>query len=153
MAEEVYHKPNRLFIFKTEEHSSIEEIIDFITTNVPEIKERYFTIKNKKNIATYCHTPKIKLEGKKIFLERLEVQQVTPSKFQVSVEYRKRLFRPFLLMFVLMGLVAGILPGLIIFALAHESEGQKGLYVQPALERFEGLVGDDEHIKLVNRNS
>ena len=115
----------------------IENLAAEISNTIPELKQ--FTVNIKKERAEYNQLGLTKIGSTKVRVS-ITIQQILDDIYLIEFEYSTRLFRPFLLIFSLLGLLFGLVPGLIIYFMFHESDASEVEKVTPALERFETLI-------------
>lgn len=113
------------------------EFATALVAALPELSPRKLQFKKRNNSFVYStNQDTVRIHGQKLHLEKLVISEVTPSVCTVTVAYETPLFRPFLFIAVCLGLLAGFVPGLIIYMIWKESDSDSVQKVLPALERF-----------------
>lgn len=113
---------------------SIEEFVRAI--NLPELKKPKF--KNMEYFFKHYEEVPVNVQGKKLVMNKFTVEKMSTGLFMVTVAYRTPL-RPIFSLFVILGLMCGVILGILILLLGVESEESKAGKIIPALHRFETL--------------
>lgn len=133
-------KFQRVFSVNVPRDLALKTLIEELCLRVPELKLKWFNIKENKGTATYWRGTKHMIGGHKVVLDRLQIDRISPTQIQLNVHYIRPFFRPFLFIFSMIGLLFGLLPGLLIWFIFREPEADQVKNVRPALSRFQELV-------------
>lgn len=141
-------KTDKTVLLKFPEPETIRSVARFVSDDFPEINYDRFNFKDKKGLAEYTGWwPKVRINDRKIIQDVLTIQQIDSTKYQVSVQYRKRYLRPFFWFFTWVLVIGGLATGgiLSLFGVgfyfgARESKKDRTEWVQPALERFSAIA-------------
>lgn len=118
-------------------YKSIEEFAAALIASLPELspsKLQYHKVQKKVVYNTNQDT--VRIHGQKLQLEKLLISEITLGTCTVEVAYETPLFRPFLFIFVCLGLLCGLMPGIIIYYIFKEPDSDSVQKVLPAQERF-----------------
>ena len=116
------------------------EYADSIVALMPEMKKVRMKHIKRKNVVRAMDDPTVKINGTKLKLTKLEFAEILPGTIAVSIEYSTPAFRPFLFLACLLGFLAGLIPGLVIWFIFREPADEEVKKVMPALSRFEAVL-------------
>lgn len=113
---------------------SIEEFVRAI--NLPELKKPNF--KNTEYFFKHYEEIAVEVQGEKLVQTKFTVEKMSIGVFMVTVAFRTPI-RPIFSLFVILGLMCGVILGIMILLIGMESEESKAGKIIPALRRVEIL--------------
>ena len=129
-------------LFKVEIEGQMT-LLDFAKWSVglfPELKVDNLEEKKGKGVISYVSVKNVVIDGRKYLMEKLEFSAATSRTFLITVGYVSPIFRPFLLLFSLLGLALGVVPGIIIYLIFRDwGEAER---VKKLLARFEAVMSE-----------
>ncbi len=136
---------------------SIFEYANTLLKSFPELDSTKLR-KVKNDIIYSDNLPKVKINNQVLVLSFLEFKHVLTNKYIIRVKYDTPI-RIFYVIFVLLGFMFGVAPGVVIWIGFAEQEDAKLLKINPIFYRFElivkaskGLVGNKSETDSNNNN-